>query len=74
MASSNQRDAGRAAANFDDDRKDAKLDGREFYPVADFKPAPLAPEKQAALKAAVAQIERAFGPNAIWRAKQAEAA
>lgn len=74
MASSNQRDAGRAFENFDNARKDAKLDGRDFYPVADYRPAPLAPEKQAALDAAMAQIDRAFGPNAIWRVKQAEAA
>lgn len=37
-------------------------------------PDPLSPDQRAALNGALAQIERAFGPRAVQRASQMEAA
>lgn len=72
MTSSNHRDAGRAAEDFDNARKDAKLEGREFPAYGRQEPEDLSPASQAALSGALAQIERAFGKGAIRPATQME--
>lgn len=74
MTSSNHRDAGRAAEDFDNARKDANLDGREFRPIRAHEVEDASPANQAALAGALAQIERTFGKGAIRPASKLEAA
>ena len=64
----NSRQAGRDAESFDDDRHDGVYSpgGRRahYFPVEPRSVEPLAPDMQAALDLAMAQIERAFGSSA----------
>lgn len=71
MASSAQIQAGRDAADYAMDRHDPRF--AHYRAPADRSP--LEPWKQAALKDAMAKIDRAFGPNSISsrRARAAKA-
>jgi hypothetical protein len=63
MASSAQMQAGRDAADYAMDRHDPRF--AHYRAPADRSP--LEPWKQKALDDALAQIDRAFGPNSIER-------
>ena len=68
MTSLRDRDAGRDAESYDSDRHEGVYapGGRRahWYPVEPLSVEPLHPDSQAALDAAMAQIERAFGRKA----------
>lgn len=72
MTSSNHRAAGRAAEDFDNARKDAKLEGCTFRPIRAHEVEDASSANQAALNGALAQIERAFGKGSIRPASQME--
>lgn len=66
MTSINDRDAGRDAEDYDNDRKEGRYsasgDRAAYYPVvSDWGMRPGDAEKQIAVDAAIAQIEAAFG-------------
>lgn len=62
MTSIRDREAGRDAEDYDNDRKEGRYsaggDRADWYPVEPLEIAPLSPEHQAILAAASAQMER----------------
>lgn len=62
MTSIRDREAGRDAEDYDNDRKEGRYaaggDRADWYPVEPREMAPLSPETQAAYDAALVQIER----------------
>lgn len=75
MTSLNEQQDGRDAESYDNDRKDGRYaaggDRAAWFPVEPRAVEPLAPDMQAALDIALAQIERAFGRKAPADARRA---